>query len=81
MTVHNRRDTTLACLKTLFAQQLPQDVELTVYLVDDGSTDGTGAAVARQYPSVRLIRGNGTLYWNGGMFLALGEAVKKQHDF
>jgi GT2 family glycosyltransferase len=56
-------------------------MELDVVLVDDGSTDGTTAAVREQYPSVILIEGDGTLYWNGGMRLALQRARELNPDY
>ena len=63
MTCHNRRETTLRCLRGL-----PSDVD--VYLVDDGSTDGTGAAVKASFPRVNVIRGGGDLYWAKAMELS-----------
>ena len=55
--------------------------ELSVYLVDDGSSDGTGDAVRQAYPSVSVIRGDGTLFWNRGMRKAWEDALKKNADF
>jgi GT2 family glycosyltransferase len=81
LTCFNRRETTLAALRRLFQQRLPEQVELAVLLVDDGSTDGTGAAVRSEFPQVRLIEGNGSLYWNGGMRVAFGEALKEGFDY
>ena len=57
-------------MRRLFAQELPEGTEFTVFLVDDGCTDGTGGAVKREFPSVNVILGDGTLYWNQGMRLA-----------
>ena len=68
MTCHNRKETTLRCLRGL-----PSDVD--VYLVDDGSTDGTGAAVKASFPRVNVIRGEGDLYWAKAMELAWKTAV------
>ena len=65
MTCHNRRETTLACLRRLFAAR--QGARLDVYLVDDGSTDGTGEAVRAAFPRVTVVAGDGTLYWARGM--------------
>ena len=39
MTCHNRRQKTLACLAALQRQELPPNIVLKVYLVDDGSTN------------------------------------------
>ena len=85
ITVYNRREKTLACLDNCFRQfdSLAPDgkYDFTVYLVDDGSTDGTADAVASGYPSVRLIRSEGGLFWNRGMRLAWSEAEKVGYDF
>jgi len=81
MTCHNRRDITLSCLDALFKQVLPLDTTFKVYLVDDGSTDGTGDAVIQRYPSVNVIKGNGNLYWCGGMRMAWTEAMKEHYDY
>jgi len=80
MTVFNRRDTTLRCLRSV-AGQARESSRFTIYVVDDASTDGTREAVAAEFPDVRLIKGNGQLYWNGGMSLALDNAYRDGHDF
>jgi GT2 family glycosyltransferase len=77
MTCHNRRDITLTCLANLAEQSLP----LTVYLVDDGSIDGTTEAVQAKYPEVKLLPGNGNLFWVGGMRLAFATAMQSGHDY
>jgi GT2 family glycosyltransferase len=80
-TCHNRKDKTLASLDALFKQKLSDDVQLVVYLVDDGSTDGTTEAVLQTYPQVKMIPGDGSLFWNGGMRVAFGEAIKADPDY
>jgi len=81
MTCHNRREETLACLRRLLEQELSSEIRLKVYLVDDGSTDGTSEAVRVSYPEVKVIKGDGSLYWGGGMRLAFAEALKEEHDY
>jgi GT2 family glycosyltransferase len=81
ITCHNRRENTLSCLRALFVQDLPVETTLSVYLVDDGSTDGTSEAVSSEFPSVRVIRGDGSLYWAGGMRVAWAEAMKSTWDY
>ena len=76
MTCFNRVQTTLRCLSTVYRQKLPPGVTLQVYLVDDGSTDGTGAQVRTQFPLVEVITGSGQLYWAKGMALAWKTAVE-----
>ena len=81
ITCHNRKDTTLRCLDSLFGQTRLKSVAAQVYLVDDGSTDGTAAEIAEHFPQVRILNGDGTLYWNGGMRLAFIEAMKHGYDY
>ena len=82
ITCHNRRNKTLSCLKSLYNISLPQDYEINVFLVDDGSTDGTSEAVKSEFPIVNLIQGTGDLYWNRGMHLAWKTAVENyKYDF
>lgn len=81
MTVFNRRETTLACLRSIDAQQGLADVDVDVYVVDDASPDGTAEAVARDFPEAHLLRGSGDLFWNGGMRLAFGAALDGDYDY
>lgn len=81
MTCHNRREKTLTCLRALFGCWLPEDMQLTVFLVDDGSTDGTGYAVKIRYPMVQILQGSGSLYWNGGMRMAFASAMERGFDY
>jgi GT2 family glycosyltransferase len=77
ITCHNRRKTTLTCLQALYKQ----DVAFEVYLVDDGSSDGTSETVSINYPEVNLLKGNGNLFWGGGMRLAFSEALKEVYEY
>jgi GT2 family glycosyltransferase len=76
----NRVRTTLAGLAGLMAQRLPPATELAVYLVDDGSTDGTGEAVRQAFPQVRVLTGDGNLFYVGAMRLAQAAAQADGHD-
>ena len=81
MTCHNRRTLTLACLETLRSQPLFAPENL--FLVDDGSSDGTGEAVRAALPGANVIAGDGSLFWNGGMRLAWdsAKAADRRFDF
>jgi GT2 family glycosyltransferase len=77
MACFNRKDKTIRCLRSLFQQQgLGQEFNVSVFLVDDGSTDGTGTAVRQEFPEVDVIQGTGNLYWNKGMHLAWSKATE-----
>ena len=82
LTVFNRREKTLKCLKSLVDCSLPENHAIDIYLVDDGSSDGTHEAVAEQFPQVNIIRGTGNLFWNRGMHLAWKTAADRlEYDF
>jgi GT2 family glycosyltransferase len=81
LTCFNRREKTLAALKALYANELPRGASLHVFLTDDGSRDGTGDAIREAYPDVRVFQGDGSLYWNGGMRMAFGQALSESFDY
>lgn len=70
--VHNRRETTRACLVNLGKLGLPADFLICV--VDDGCTDGTTEMLAKEFPHVHSVMGNGNLYWGGGIALGMEHA-------
>ncbi|MEI2643023.1 MAG: glycosyltransferase family 2 protein [Candidatus Nanopelagicales bacterium] len=80
MTCHNRRGTTVRCLQALKGQHL-DSTALTLFLTDDGSTDGTGAAVKGLWPSATILTGTGELYWAAGMALAETAALSTRPDY
>ena len=77
MTCFNRKDKTLRCLKFLF----DLDPTVSVYLVDDGSTDNTAQAVGENFPAVNIIRGEGNLFWSRGMHRAWEQAHPNAHSY
>lgn len=78
LTVHNRREKTLCCLQNLYKQDIPTGYQIDVYLTDDGCTDGTPEAIRIQYPQVHIVKGDGNLFWNRGMYTAWEAAAKNQ---
>lgn len=75
MTCHNRVEKTILSLEDLFAAAKGV-ADVAVFLVDDGSSDGTGARVRSQFPQVKVIDADGSLYWAKGMRLSWETAVK-----
>ena len=76
---HNRIESTLGCLSRLLPQ-IGEDAR--VYLVDDGSTDGTAVAVAGLKDNrINVINGDGRLYWAKGMRKAWEAAVAERQDW
>ena len=78
--VHNRRDETLRCLRSLFRSDL-SDIDLHVIVVDDGSTDESAGAIRQQFPNVEILTGDGNLWYTGGMNLGLAGALKHAPDY
>lgn len=83
LTVHNRKEKTFNCLISLFEQNVLSDYQYDVFLTDDGCTDGTVEMIRKHFPSVRIISGNGKLYWNRGMWTAgkAAEATNNDYDY
>lgn len=84
ITVFNRKDITLKGISQLyFAIQQISGYCFDIFLTDDGCTDGTASAVKEKYPEVRILQGNGKLYWGGGMRKAWENAVlsKKKYNY
>jgi len=79
MACHNRRAQTLAALARLGDERV--DSKMCVYLVDDGSSDGTADAVRAAHPWVQVIRGDGNLFWAGGTRCAEDHARPLEPDF
>lgn len=82
LTVHNRREKSVTCLKHLFAaidtfNQKEKKIEVSVFLTDDGCTDGTADAIRDALPNkdIHILKGNGNLFWAGGMRLAWQTAI------
>ncbi len=80
LTCFNRKEKTLACLNSLYQAKMPESFSAQVFLVDDGSTDGTAKGVKEFDSDINIVQGTGNLYWAGGMRLAFKQA-KAQHDY
>lgn len=81
LTCFNRKEKTLDCFAAVQANVLPANIELTAVVVDDGSTDGTAAAMAEKYPWARVERSDNNLFWCRGMHQAFEIAGKSDPDF
>lgn len=77
LTCHNRKQTTLHSLILFFDAIKPDNYLFDIFLVDDGSCDGTSSAIKLNFPDVNIIIGSGDLYWNQGMRLAWKTAIQK----
>lgn len=81
LTCFNRREKTLACLQSFSEADKLKGYTFDIFLVDDGSSDGTSEAVRVNFPDIKIIKGSGSLFWAGGMRLAWETAMKsKDYD-
>lgn len=73
--VHNRAALTLACIACLRRTGVMQWAQVLV--VDDGSTDGTAAQLRATAPEVRVLHGDGSLWWGGAMRMGMKYACQQ----
>lgn len=87
-TCFNRREKTLTSIKSLYDSLVHYNnynkeyIDLEIYLTDDGCTDGTAESVKSAYPDkdIHIIKGDGNLFWAGGMREAWKEAIKNNYN-
>ncbi|MDA0268302.1 MAG: glycosyltransferase, partial [Cyanobacteria bacterium] len=77
--VHNRQVTTLTCLEHLQQQRIFDWCQIVV--VDDGSTDGTIAAIHDQYEQVVVLTGDGNLWWTGAIEVGMRFSYQQGADY
>lgn len=80
MTCHDRVASTTQSVRSLKSQTV-SGVSVDLFLVDDGSSDGTAQAVLEVFPQATILTGDGNLYWCGGVRWAFKEAICKEYDF
>jgi GT2 family glycosyltransferase len=76
--IHNGKDHTLKFLESLKKQT---HKNLSTIIVDDGSDDGSSMAIAAAFPEVRILKGDGSLWWSGATNLGVQRATKDGSDF
>jgi GT2 family glycosyltransferase len=75
---YNGREITLSTLASLLQMDYP---ELGILVVDNGSSDGSGAAVAAAFPSVRQVRTEENLGISGGLNLGFRLGLDEGWDY
>jgi len=78
--VHNRREETLQCLRSL-ARIDRTGLQVHIIIVDDGSTDGMSEAVSAQFPEVEVVKGDGNLWYTAGTNRGIEAALRHDPDY
>lgn len=78
MTCYNRKEKTVRALHNLIKGN--SKVEFSFIVADDASTDGTVQAL-KEFDSVTVLSGDGSLFYSGGMRMAIAQAKKLKEEF
>lgn len=78
--VHNRREETLQCIRSIGRSDLT-GIDLHMIIVDDGSTDGTAEAIRSEFPEVEIVDGDGNLWYTAGTNRGLSAALNHEPDY
>jgi GT2 family glycosyltransferase len=76
--IHNGVRRTVRCLRSVHSGTV---VPRGVIVVDDGSTDGSAAAIKSEFPSVEVLSGDGNLWWSGAMNVGVRHALEAGAEF
>lgn len=78
MTCYNRKEKTRNALRNLI--QGNPEIEFSFIVADDGSSDGTYDELIK-VPQTKVVRGNGSWFYSGGMRAVIEEAKKEQKAY
>ena len=74
--VHNRLAATLRCIKSIQKQKIKK--KLNIIIVDDGSSDGTSAYIAKNFSNIKILKGSGFMFWGGAVNFGIESVLKKK---
>ncbi len=78
--VHNRREITLMCLRSL-RRLKTENLKIHIVIVDDGSSDGTSESIEKEFPEVELVKADGNLWFTEGTNVGIRAALKQNPDY
>jgi len=76
--VHNRKDYTYQCLSSLRKQTFK---EFFILVIDDGSSDGTKEMIALEFSEVKVLIGDGNLWWTKATNIGITYALENGADY
>lgn len=71
---HNRISELLNCLESVYQQE---NAQLQVFVINDGSQDGTTERVKEAYSQTQIIEGDGNLWWTGATNVGIKAALEQ----
>lgn len=78
--IHNGLDFTSKCIENLednFSHPEVNRDDFTLIVIDDGSTDGSAQWIENQYTKTVILKGDGTLWWSGGINKGIEHALNQ----
>ncbi len=78
--IFNGLSFTKNCLNSFYHESTEisnNELEYSIIIVDDGSTDGSAEWINENYPQVTVLSGNGNLWWSGGINMAVKYALSE----
>ncbi len=76
----NGKENTLACLASV-EKLIKKNLSLEIFVVDNGSTDGSAEEIKKQFPQVHLILNKENTGFTGGNNKAIRKAIANNADF
>lgn len=77
-TCFNRKDKSVKCIKSLIDKN--PKINFQFIIVDDNSSDGTKEAIEYLDCNTKILEGNGSLFWAGGMRKGIEEYLVGYRD-
>ena len=76
--IYNGIKQTLECLKSI--EKIANN-NYSIIIVDDGSTDKSSEVISKMYPEIIILKGNGDLWWSGGVNKGIKYAIENNFNF
>jgi len=77
--VHNGLNHLKASLPRIYDQISEiQDWHFRIIITDDNSTDGTSDWLHQTFPDIQILKGNGSLWWSGGINAGVKFVLEKK---
>lgn len=76
--VYNRKYFTYHCLISLRDQSIKN---FKIIIIDDGSKDGTGEMLEKDFPEMIVLKGDGNLWWTAATNLGVKYALAQGADY